>query len=56
VADANGHEVEAPQDVIELTSGSVRDALDAATQRFAEVHHIPDWSLHADGIAIAVRA
>jgi hypothetical protein len=55
VADPTGHEIEAPQDAFELTCRSARDALEAATRRFSEARHIPDWSLHADGIAIALR-
>ena len=56
VADSNGHEVEAPQDAIELSSDTMREAIETATKRFADARHISDWSLHADGIAIALRA
>lgn len=56
VTDTAGHEIEAPQDAIELSSTTLRDAVEIATRRFAEKRHIPDWSLHADRIAISVRA
>ena len=56
VGDPIGHEVEAPQDVIELSSATLRDAVETATHCFAEKRHIPCWSLHADRIAISVRA
>ena len=55
VADSNGHEIEAPQGAIELSSRTLREAIETATTRFAEGRHIPDWSLHADGITIALR-
>jgi len=55
VADSTGHEIEAPQGAVELTCPSLREAIETATRRFAETHHIPDWSLHADGMAIALR-
>lgn len=54
VADATGREIEAPQDVIELSSTTLRDAVEIATHCFAEKRHIPCWSLHADRIAISV--
>jgi len=56
VADSGGHEVEAPQEAIELSSYTLRDAIETATRRFADSRHIPDGSLHADGIAIEFRA
>ncbi len=55
VSSSDGHEVVAPQDAMELCSPTVGEALDAATRRFAEKRHIADWSLHADGIAIALK-
>jgi hypothetical protein len=55
VANSEGHEIEAPQDAIELFSPTLREAIDTATRRFAEKRHIPYWSLHADGIAIALK-
>jgi len=55
VADSTGHEIEAPQGAVELSSASLREAIETATRRFAEAHHIRDWSLHADGMAIAMR-
>ena len=54
VSDSTGHEVEARQDAIELSSPTLRDAVETATRCFAEKRHIPDWSLHADGFAISV--
>ncbi len=56
VADSSGHEVQVPQHAIELTSNTVQEAIETATKRFADARHIRDWSLHADGIAIALRA
>jgi hypothetical protein len=56
VANSSGHEVQAPQDAIELSSGTLREAIETATRRFADARHIPDWSQHADGIAIDLRA
>ena len=53
VADAIGHEIEAPQDAIELSCRNMRDAIETATRQFAEARHIPNWNLHADRIAIA---
>jgi hypothetical protein len=55
VADASGHEIEAPQDAIELSCRSMGDAIETATRQFAETHHIANWSLHADRIAIALK-
>ncbi len=55
VADPAGHEIEAPQDVIELSSTTLRDAVEAATHCFAEKRRIPYWSLHADRLAISLR-
>ena len=37
-------------------SNTLREAIETATKRFADARHIQDWSLHADGIAIALRA
>jgi len=54
VADSSGHEIEAPQDAMELCSSTLRDAVEVATRRFAEKRHIRDWSVHADGIAITL--
>ena len=56
VADATGHEIEAPQDSIELSSITLRDAIESATRHFAEKRHVRDWSLRADGIAISLTA
>ena len=55
VADSNGHEIETSQDAIELSSGTLREAMKTATMRFAERRHISNWRLHADRIAIALR-
>jgi hypothetical protein len=55
MADSTGHEVETPEDAIELSSATLRDAVETATRRFADKRHIRDWSLHADRIAILVR-
>jgi hypothetical protein len=55
VADSNGHEIETPQDAIELSSRTLREAIETATIRFAARRHIPNWRLHADRIAIALR-
>jgi hypothetical protein len=55
VTDANGHEIEAPQDSIELSCPNMRDAIETATRQFAETRHIANWNLHADRIAIALK-
>ena len=52
VADSNGHEIDAPQDAIEISCPNMRHAIETATRQFAEARHIPNWSLHADRIAI----
>ena len=53
VADSNGHLVDAPQAVIELSCSNLRDAIETATGRFAEARQIPNWNLHADRIAVS---
>jgi hypothetical protein len=55
VADANGHEIEAPQATIELSCPNKRDAIEAATRQFAKARRIPNWNLHADRIAISPK-
>ncbi|HZV06135.1 MAG TPA: hypothetical protein VE999_13740 [Gemmataceae bacterium] len=56
VVGSDGHEVMAPQEAVEVSSPTVGEALEDATRRFAEKRHIPDWSLHADGIAIELKS
>jgi hypothetical protein len=46
--DSSGHSHDCCQGAIEVLAASEKDAIEAASRRFAELHEIKDWRLRAE--------
>lgn len=52
---SEGHQFKCLQATIEIhRAWNVSRAVQAAERRFARFHRVPDWTLHADTIEVAV--
>jgi hypothetical protein len=55
LVDSEGHPFKTTQAEIELHGSSRQQAIERAIEQFAEARHLPDWTLHADGLELSER-